>query len=295
MESIERLQRRINSLQELQTIVRTMKALSAVSVQQYDLAVHSLADYYRTVELGLNVVLGEMADQPAPKHQRRQDRQLGVIIFGSDHGLCGRFNEEIANYASQNMAALPAATQGKRILAVGARAAANLEQAGEVIEEDFQVPGSADRITATVQQILLKIDEWRTEEGIGEIYLYYNRHKEKGYQPTELQLLPVKLHEFRQQAGPWPSRRLPTYNMPRKQLLSALLRQYFFVAIFRACAESQASEHTSRLTAMQAADKNLGEKLDEITTLFHRLRQETITTELLDIVSGYETIISQSH
>jgi len=295
MESIERLQRRIDSLQELQSIVRTMKALSAVSVQQYDQAVHSLADYYRTVELGLNVVLGDVADQPASNRQCPQNRQLGVIIFGSDHGLCGRFNEEIADYVRRSMAALPAAAQGKRILAVGARAAANLEHAGEVIEEDFQVPGSAARITATVQQILLKIDEWRTEKGIEEIYLYYNRHKEKGYQPTELQLLPVQLHEFRQRVGPWPSRRLPTYSMPRKQLLSALLRQYFFVAIFRACAESQASEHTSRLTAMQAADKNLGEKLEEITTLFHRLRQETITTELLDIVSGYEAIVSGSH
>lgn len=294
MESIERLQHRIDSLQELQSIVRTMKALSAVSVQQYDRAVRSLADYYRTVELGLNVVLGEIDDHPPPNPQHRQDRQPGVIIFGSDHGLCGRFNEEIADFARQNMAALSANANRKRILAVGARAAAILEHAGEMIEEDFQVPGSAARITATVQQILLKIDEWRSEEGIEDIYLYYNHHKEKGYQPTELQLLPVQLHEFRQQAGPWPSHRLPTYSMPRKQLLSALLRQYFFVTIFRACAESQASEHTSRLTAMQAADKNLGEKLEEITTLFHRLRQETITTELLDIVSGYEAILSEN-
>ena len=79
--------------------------------------------------------------------------------------------------------------------------------------------------------------------------------------------------------------------LDRKTLLARLLRQYFFVTTFRACAESQASEHASRLAAMQSAEKNLDERLDEVTTLYRRMRQEAITTELLDVVSGFEAVM----
>jgi F-type H+-transporting ATPase subunit gamma len=81
--------------------------------------------------------------------------------------------------------------------------------------------------------------------------------------------------------------------MQRKALLSRLLHQYLFVSIFRACAESQASEHTSRLAAMQSAQRNLDERLEEVTMTFRRARQNLITTELLDVVAGFEAISSQ--
>jgi len=79
--------------------------------------------------------------------------------------------------------------------------------------------------------------------------------------------------------------------LDRKTLLSRLLRQYFFVSTFRACAESQASEHASRLAAMQSAEKNLDERLDEVMTLYRRMRQKAITTELRDGVSGLQAVM----
>ncbi len=293
MESAERLQRRIDTLGELHTIVRTMKALSAVSIRQYEGAARALTEYYRAVELGLHVVLKDIDTPPPPVHRRKETKRLAAIVFGSDHGLCGRFNEDIAGYALQRMQASAASPEGRRLLAVGARAAAALEQAGQPVEEDLLVPGSAARITATVQQLLLKIDQWRSEGDIHYIYLFYNRHLSGGgYRPTVVELLPVNLHRFqRLEEAPWPSRRLPTYAMDRKTLLARLLRQYFFVSTFRACAESQASEHASRLAAMQSAEKNLDERLDEVTTLYRRMRQEAITTELLDVVSGFEAVM----
>jgi F-type H+-transporting ATPase subunit gamma len=183
-----------------------------------------------------------------------------------------------------------------RLLAVGSRAAAALEQDGQLVEADFLVPGSAARITDTVQQLLLKIDEWRSEDNIRFVYLFYNCQLSGAYHPIEVELLPVNLHRFqRQEAVAWPSRRLPIFTMDRKLLLATLLRQYFFVTIFRACAESQASEHASRLAAMHSAEKNLQERLEEVTTLFRRVRQEAITTELLDVVSGFEAVMAGDH
>ncbi len=293
MESADRLQRRIETLREVHTIVRTMKVLSTVSIRQYELAVKAQADFYRTVKLGLQVVLNNMERPPYPIHRKGETLHRAAIIFGSDHGLCGHFNEDITAYTLQHIETV-ASTEGHRILTVGSRVAANLEQAGQPVEEELLLPGSAAHITAAVQTILLKIDNWRNQGNIHYVHLFYNRQlKGGGYQPTKIELLPVNLHRFhRLEVAPWPSRRLPTFTMDRKRLLAALLRQYFFVSIFQACAESQASEHASRLAAMQSAEKNLDEKLEEMTALFRRQRQEAITTELLDVVSGFEAVMA---
>ena len=293
MDTSEQLQRQIASFKELQTIVTTMKALAAVSIRQYEQAARSLTDYYRTVELGLHIVLRDV--QRPVSLRRRSEGRLAAVVFGSDHGLCGRFNEEIAAYTIERLGAIPTTTKNALVLAVGSRVASHLEQTGLPVAGNFLVPGSASRITATVQQILLKIDEWRSEENVGYVYLFYNRHlSSAAYRPTGIELLPVNLRRFKHlEEEPWPSHLLPIFTMDRQQLLSALLKQYFFVSIFRACAESLASEHGSRLAAMQAAEKNLEERLEEVTGEFRRVRQDSITTELLDVVSGFEAIMGE--
>ncbi len=295
MESLDQLHRQLESLDDLRTIIKTMKALSAASIRQYEQAVSALAAYYLTVERGLHVTLKGTAPPSSPPRRLREPRRLAAIVFGSDHGLCGRFNEEITQYALERMDSAAADPKNRLLLAVGARVAASLEQAGQSIEEDFLVPGSASQITATVQQILLKLDEWREQAGVHYVYLFYNRHTDgKGYHPTGFELLPINLHRFhRLEEEQWPSRMLPTFTMEREVLLARLLHQYLFVTIFRACAESQASEHTSRLAAMQAAERNLDERLDEVTMVFRRARQNAITSELLDVVSGFEALTTE--
>ncbi len=99
MESLERLRAQLDSLDSLHTIVKTMKAMSAASIRQYEKAADSLADYYRTVELGLHVVLRDLQEPILPPPPKHEPLRLGAIVFGSDHGLCGRFNEEITTYA----------------------------------------------------------------------------------------------------------------------------------------------------------------------------------------------------
>jgi F-type H+-transporting ATPase subunit gamma len=293
METLEQLNQRIESFQDLQSIVSTMKALSAVSIRQYEQAAHSLNLYYRTVELGLHVLLQNAALSETVLPQG-DGGGVGAIVFGSDQGLCGRFNEEIVGFATERLKTAPIPqNQEAFVLAVGSRAAGNLEQAGYGLTEDIPTPDSASRITATVQHLLLSIDAWREDHGIDHVYLFYNRRQEEAsrYQATGVQLLPVNLGRFRRlQKETWPSRSLPTYTMDRRQLLSALLRQYFAVTLFRACAESLASEHGSRLSAMQSAEKNLEERLEEVTAEYHRMRQDAITGELLDVVSGFEAL-----
>lgn len=295
MEVLEQVKGRLDSLRELRTIVGTMKALSAASIRQYERAVTSLADYNRTVELGLRAVLRDMEELPLTPPREGQRPRLAAVVFGSDHGLCGRFNEEMATHVLERLEETEIAGEDRMILSVGVRMSSTLDFSGQSVADQFTLPGSASGITHTVRSILLRLDQWRETESVQYVYLFYNRHSgQRSYQPTGFRLLPVRIeafHHIRENA--WPSRSLPLYTMERTRLLTLLLRQYFFVTLFRACAESQASEHAGRLAAMQSAERNLDERIDEEMTTFRRARQNAITAELLDVVSGFEAIAGE--
>jgi len=288
MESPERLQQRIKSIGDLEDIVSTMKALSAASIHQYDKAVTSLADYWHTVELGLHITMRDSEKAMQPK---LDDRRMAAVIFGSDYGLCGRFNEDIAEYTLQHINTISTDLK-PTILCVGKRVADKLEMTGQPVDEVLNLPSSASQIGTTIQDILLHLDRWREEDSLQHLYLFHNRPSSRAsYRPSRFHLLPLHLSHFQQlEEKVWPGSSLPTYTMDREVLLSSLLRQYFFISLFRACAESQSAEHGSRLRAMQAAEKNLDENRGELTGQYRRVRQEIITSELLDVVAGFEAV-----
>jgi F-type H+-transporting ATPase subunit gamma len=289
METLEQLSGTLESLEDLRSIVRTMKALAAASIRQYERAVESLSQYNRTVALGLHVVLREMPE-PLAQHQRARG-PMGIIVFGSDHGLCGRFNEDLADFVREHLQAR-AEAEDVRVLVVGARMTPLVAEAGLPADETLALPGSAARITALVDQIFLTLDTWHSQVGVVSVHLLYNRRRSGSRtHPMAQRLLPVDLRRFhRLEEEPWPSRVLPTFSMDRETLFAALVRQYLFVSLFRACAESQAAEHASRLSAMQSASRNLDDRQTELLGEFRRRRQEVITAELLDVVSGYEAL-----
>jgi len=157
-----------------------------------------------------------------------------------------------------------------------------LEEAGASVEQTFNVPGSVAGITVLVQELLVDIETWRERHEAGRLVLVYNQTRVGAlYRPTHLDLLPVDkqwLGELK--ARKWPSLRLPIFTMTWEQLFAALIRQYLFVALYRACAESLASENTSRLAAMQRAEQHIDERLDELMRRFRQQRQSAITAEL---------------
>lgn len=292
MQTLETLQKVIHTTEDLQSIVRTMKVLAAVSIRQYERAVESLVDYSRTVDLGIQGIVhrNRLILDTRPGITKGG---LGVIVFGSDHGLCGRFNETICNFTVEKLNGLDIPIRERRILTVGARISAALEAQSLEIEECFFVPGSVGAITATVRQILIKLDIWRREDR-EQVLLFYNEHRQGATRnPKMLCLLPIQLSRFNDlKKRSWPSRSIPTYTMSDEHLFSALVRQYLFISIFRACAESLASEHASRLFSMQIAEKNIKERLGQLGTDFRQQRQNAITEELLDVVAGFEALTS---
>src|SRR5665213_2968958 len=140
------LRRKISSAGELQSVVRTMKALAASSIGQYEKSVSALGDYNRTVEMGLGLCFrksGLVAPITAAKG-RTDEKSVGVVVFGSDQGLVGQFNDVVADYAIKTLAALPGALQ---VWAVGERVHTRLADAGLPLLGLFSVPNSVQAIT----------------------------------------------------------------------------------------------------------------------------------------------------
>jgi F-type H+-transporting ATPase subunit gamma len=289
------LHRKISGAGDLQSVVRTMKAVAASSIGQYEKSVRALADYYRTVELGLGACFREIG--PAPlilEGKRRTDAgTIGAIVFGSDQGLVGQFNDVVADYAVKTLAALPAKPE---VWAVGERVHARLADAGLPLKGLYAVPNSVKAITPLVGRILVESETRQRQAEVAELHLFYNRPTSGAvYVPVSQRLLPLdenwrgKLAEL-----PWPTRNLPEVMGRGTGTLRALIREYLFVSLFRACAESLASENASRLAAMQRADKNIEELLEDLSRTFHRLRQSGIDEELFDVISGFEALSVQS-
>lgn len=291
MRTLEELRRGLESIEELGSIVRTMKALSAASIRQYEEAVRSLGHYYRTVELGLHVVLRHLPEEET--HSPEPEGAIAVV-FGSDRGLCGHFNRQIADFALEHLDAL-APVPDRSLLVVGARAASRLEAAGQPVRETLAVPASAEGIADTAARVLVTLDRWMAGGAPRRVLLLFNRHRTGAeYRPTAFPLLPVRLAGFRRlEEEPWPTRQLPAFAGDPRRLFQALLREYFFVSVHRASAESLASEHAARLLAMQGAEQKIAEEHEETLRLLRQKRQDEITAELLDVVSGYEALTGE--
>ncbi|WP_291986033.1 F0F1 ATP synthase subunit gamma [Candidatus Accumulibacter sp. ACC007] len=291
------LRRKIDSAGELQSVVRTMKAMAASSIGQYEQSVHALGDYHRTVELGLSILFRKRARAMAvPARKGHADTAtVGAVVFGSDQGLVGRFNDVVADFAVTTLAALPGKPQ---IWAVGERVYGRLLDAGLAPAGGFTVPTSIDGITPLAGQILVESEAHHDADDGGELHLFYNRPiAGAAFEPVTQRLLPLDDIWRRDLAElPWPTRSLPEVlgdQGDNTATLRALIREYLFVSLFRACAESLASENASRLAAMQRADKNIDELLETFNGSFHRLRQSSIDEELFDVTSGFEALSTE--
>jgi F-type H+-transporting ATPase subunit gamma len=291
-DTIVSLRRKINSASDLRSVVRTMKALAASDIGQYEQSLRALGDYYRSVALGLSICFQKNPPTAwiTVSKERTDEGRIGAVVFGSDQGLVGQFNEVVADYALKVLTTLPDKPQ---VWAVGERVHARLADANLPLIGTFNVPNSVKAIAPLVGQILVESEARYSEGEFTELYLFYNRPVSGSiYEPVQLRLLPLdetwqhKLAEL-----PWPTKNLPEVLGNTAATLQALIREYLFVSLFRACAESLASENASRLAAMQRADKNINELLKNLNGSFHRLRQSGIDEELFDVISGFEALI----
>lgn len=286
-DTLESLRHKIDRATELGSVVRSMKALSASSIHQYEQAVQALEAYYRTVQLGLYVCRNELRDLIQPVGNKKGG--TGAIIFGSGQGLVGQFNDLLAHYAKGELAKI---SGEKTTWVVGETIRSRLEDADLPTAELFQAPHSVHAITPLIGQLLRAVEQALESGEVSTVYLFFHRPKQGAvYAPTSLRFTP--LDEIWLQSITeldWQSHQVPEAVFDSTVTVKSLVREYFFVTLFRACAESLASENASRLSAMQRAEKNIKELLEDLNLTYHQLRQNTIDEELFDVIAGAEAM-----
>jgi len=293
MEQLEILRRKIDSAQDLLSVVKTMKALAAVNIREYEKAVQSLTDYSRSIEMGFQVLMknrtGESWREPAPA------KSTGVVVIGSEQGMVGQFNDHIAAFAMDRLHELGISAEMRVLMALGQKLINKLQDAGQPVEDQIPVFGSMVNVTAVIQEILFRIEAWREKGKADQIIIFYNRPASgTAYNPYMWYLYPLDVSWLLNlNDRSWPSRMLPTFTMDWNRLFAFFTRHYFFLSLYRSAVESLNSENASRLASMQAAEKNIEDRLEELQTRYQHQRQEAITSELMDIVSGFEVISSE--
>lgn len=297
MVNLETLKRSIGSAEDLAGVVRTMKTMAAVSIRQYEMAAESLNVYSRTIDTGLSMVLQNSAHSLSP--EQAESGLTGALVFGSDQGMCGQFNEQIGQFTADVLSEEVILLRGVApVLCVGHRVADTLVSNAVQVEQTFPLPGSATGITWLVQDLLSAMDRWRETHRIGRILVFHNRRiSASAWNPHSLQLLPLDTERFQRKPADneakAANRSLPLWTMNTSVLFSRLVKQFLFVSLFRACAESLAGENASRIAAMQAAERNIRDRLHLLRSEFAQRRQTAITEELLDVVTGFELLSQQ--
>jgi F-type H+-transporting ATPase subunit gamma len=286
-DTLANLRRKIDGAVKLESVVRTMKAVAASSIGQYEAAVHALADYERSVQLGLSVCFRQSGLTPLISRSSSSAKVAGAIVFGSDQGLVGQFNEAMAEFVQKTLGAV----QGeKKIWAVGERIYGRLADAGMAMAGQFGVPSSVNAITSLVGQLQIAVEA--QESGYATIDVFYTKLASGAqYEPVSQRLLPLDAQWQKDLVKiQWPTKSLPELCGSEETNLRAFIREYLFITLFKACAESLASENASRLAAMQRAEKNIDSLMTDLNRTFYRLRQSSIDEELFDVIAGFNAL-----
>jgi F-type H+-transporting ATPase subunit gamma len=195
----------------------------------------------------------------------------------------------IGDFALTALRDLPAP---QTLWVVGDRVCSHLQDAGLIITKRFPVPNSVAAVTALVAEIQLEIEAHTASDPHGEVHVFHNRPQSGAhYQVARQRLLPLDA-AWRQRLIeiPWPNAQLAELLGGAATNLPALVHEHLFISLYKACAESLASENASRLEAMQRAEKNIESVSDELHRSLNRLRQSSIDEELFDVVAGFNAL-----
>jgi F-type H+-transporting ATPase subunit gamma len=326
LEQIETIKKRIESSEDLQTVVKNMKSLAAVYIRFFQQASRAVNNYRQTVARGFQAFFSsdELAGYfPSPAEAAAEEKSRGagpaggpglggvsepgvgsfsadtvygdnpgIIIIGSEQGMCGNFNEKLIEFLQRFTETVHTGDSPPRLLAAGTRIHQPAGEAPYPVDQFFRLPNSPEQIAELVDETLIYLDSWRRRNGLSSVYTIHNsRGGEQIYETRATRIFPMDRKFLnKQQREEWPGRTVPLLTLPKRTVFQMLLNQYYYTELFRAFIESMESENAARLASMEAAEKNIQEKLAELHNLYNIRRQQAITSELLDMVSGFEAL-----
>lgn len=287
-QTLETLARQSQSMQGIRSVVHTMKTLSVINAAPYEQAAKAIQSYHDTVLKGLHAFITHYGPLDLPAQPKAHHV---VIAFGSDHGLCGNYNESLAAHLAEQLGETEAS---RTVLCVGSQMADALADQHIEVTQTFFSAASVDGIRRLANLLSRQLETLRTEQaehGLAVTLAYVTEDAETGRRPEITPLLPIDPALIAAlQEKPWCSRSRPFFSMQAQDLFEALIRNYVFSILFQAIAEALKTENAARLARMQQAERAVDDRLEILTAQTRAVRQDQITTELIDVIIGFEAL-----
>ena len=285
MATIKQLRGRIRSAKNIQQITRAMKLVAAARLRRAQDRVLEARPYSEKMKelMASLAAAGELPQNPLL--ERRPVNKVGVIVFTAERGLAGSFNTNIIRKANDFIKeqSLP-----NRLLGVGKKAFQFFNRRGFEMAGQINLPTSGPTIEHA-NDIISKAQEMFISGEVDAVYLVYSKFFSAIRQtPQVVQLLPIEPPVLENVDDGYSKNY--KFEPDSSELLAALLPKYALTIIFQALLESTASEHGARMTAMTSATDNAGEMIQDLTLQANRMRQASITKEILEIVGGAEAL-----
>jgi F-type H+-transporting ATPase subunit gamma len=285
MASLRDLRKRIQSVKNTQKITNAMKMVAAARLRRAEEAVtraRPYADKMREVLLSL----GSRVDPKGhPMLEVREVKKVLLILVTADRGLCGSFNANLQRRSENYVKEMAGKGVEVGMVNVGRKGHDYFRRRQVEIEDRFINVMNAVDFELARNIASIGIEKFISGE-YDEVYIIYNRFKTAATQfLTFRKLLPITPEE-----EPTTRQEEYLYEPSEDELLTGILPQYIYTQVFTALLDSVASEHGARMTAMEAATSNAEEMMHKLTLKANRMRQESITTELMEIVGGAEAL-----
>ncbi|MGC2151977.1 MAG: FoF1 ATP synthase subunit gamma [Terriglobales bacterium] len=274
---------RITSLNELLEIVSAIRAMAASQMQQALRSLDAIRDYSKQIREALSEAATLMPPAGAIEAAVRP-KKSGLVVFCAEHGLCGSFNEHPLREAER---AIAASDGGLALIVVGTRGAQICRERG--VSPDLVLPMATHcaGVTAAARRVAAELYRMFSERRIAAVDVVYAEYAEAQLPRIERRrLLPLEMAAVQKSSTRLP----PIINLRPRRLFDDIVGEYFFATLENAAMQSFFSENSTRFRTMEAAHQNIQNKSGELTKLMQRLRQDSVTTESLDLISGSEAL-----
>lgn len=281
MPSLIDIRRRIRSVKSTEQITKAMKMVSAAKLRRAQERVISARPYARMLEQLLANVASAAGtleeEQLHPLLARREEQNVQLVLLTADRGLAGSFNTNLIKGAERFVEEHTG--QSVAIETIGRKGRDYFRKRNYAVSGEFL--GIYNKaLYSDAAAIARTLIERYCNAEIDAVYLLYNEFKSVISQKlTVRRVLPVTLPEHAQPLE-------YIFEQPPQQLLQTLLPRYVEIEIYRAVLESAAAEHAAHMTAMDAATTNAAEVIGKLTLYMNRVRQASITREIIEVVSG---------
>jgi F-type H+-transporting ATPase subunit gamma len=287
--TLEEMSRRLNSVNKLSSVVRITKTIAASQIQRCEVAAIASQHYALNIAMALYVLFHK--SQIGVQAPGKGSPPTIAIVFGSDQGLVGAFNDRLVQFVTKQIQSL----SDVKVFSFGARASNRLEEAGIVLAKAYPLPAAAGMVAYSMSGLISEIEPLLLSNPDIRVLIFHNHLITRTtYEPEVTRVLPLDETWKRELLeSSWPTKQIPEIIGDPEKAFVELLREYLMVSFSRTIAETLACENLSRFLSMQRAEKNIDDVMGDLKQKFNLFRQSAIDDELFDVIGGFSALSNE--